>query len=71
MKILLSASLLLAELFSPLPVDSAWPGGLRRPNGAVSLQDAIAKQLGLKLQAREKLLPVVVIDSMLQMPREN
>jgi uncharacterized protein (TIGR03435 family) len=41
------------------------------PTGAVSLQDAISKQLGLKLELRQRPLPVIVIDHMEEKPLEN
>lgn len=40
-------------------------------NGAVSLAEAINKQLGLKLEKRKRILPVVVIDHMDLTPAEN
>jgi uncharacterized protein (TIGR03435 family) len=41
------------------------------PTGAISLHDAIGKQLGLKLEMRKRPLPVVVIDRMEEMPLAN
>ena len=41
------------------------------PSGAISLTDAVRKQLGLKLERRKRLLPVVVIDQMEGKPLEN
>jgi uncharacterized protein (TIGR03435 family) len=41
------------------------------PNGGVSLADAIGRQLGLKLEKRKRLLPVLVIDHMEEKPTEN
>lgn len=41
------------------------------PNGAVSLADAISKQLGLKLETRKRKLPVIVIDHMQEKPSGN
>jgi len=34
------------------------------PNGAISLFDAVVKQLGLKLEKRKRILPILVIDQM-------
>jgi uncharacterized protein (TIGR03435 family) len=47
------------------------PGQSSDPNGGISLQDAISKQLGLKLEMRKRPLPVVVIDRMSEKPLEN
>ncbi len=41
------------------------------PNGAVTLFEAIEKQLGLKLQAEKRPVPVLVIDHVEQKPIEN
>jgi uncharacterized protein (TIGR03435 family) len=54
------------------------PGGLVEsstaeadPNGAISLSDALKGQLGLKLQSRKVMAPVLVIDHVNEMPTEN
>jgi uncharacterized protein (TIGR03435 family) len=47
------------------------PGQSSDPGGAISLQEAISKQLGLKLEMRKRPLPVVVIDQMRETPLEN
>jgi uncharacterized protein (TIGR03435 family) len=41
------------------------------PNGAVSLSEAISKELGLRLEKRKRMLPVVVVDHMELKPIEN
>jgi len=41
------------------------------PNGAVSLNDAIEKQLGLKLELQKRPVEVLVIDHIEQKPSEN
>lgn len=41
------------------------------PNGAVPFDEAISKQLGLKLEKRKRLLPIVVIEHMELQPKEN
>jgi len=41
------------------------------PNGAVPIDDAVWKQLGLRLEKRKRLLPVVVIDRMEEKPAGN
>jgi Protein of unknown function (DUF3738) len=38
------------------------------PNGAISLQDAISTQLGLKLEKRQRPVPVLVIDHIEEKP---
>ncbi len=46
-------------------------GGAAEPNGALSLSDAISKQLGLKLELEKRPAPVLVIDHVEQKPTEN
>jgi uncharacterized protein (TIGR03435 family) len=41
------------------------------PNGALSLFDAVTKQLGLKLEMQKRPIPVLVIDHVEQKPTEN
>ncbi len=41
------------------------------PNGGISLAEAISKQLGLKLEMRKRMLPVLVIDHIEEKPAEN
>jgi uncharacterized protein (TIGR03435 family) len=41
------------------------------PNGALSIFEAISRQLGLKLQVRKRILPVLVIDHIEENPTEN
>jgi uncharacterized protein (TIGR03435 family) len=50
------------------------PGGLTEasdPSGAISLPEAIDKQLGLKLEMRKRPVQVLVIDHIEQKPTEN
>lgn len=52
--------------------NTAKPGGeTSEPNGAVSIGEAINRQLGLRLEKRKRMLPVVVIDHMDLIPSEN
>ena len=51
--------------------NSLQPGAAPDPNGAVSLPDAVSKQLGLKLELEKRLAPVLVIDHVEQKPTEN
>jgi len=41
------------------------------PSGAISLFEALSKQLGLKLEAQKRPLPVLVIDHVDEKPTEN
>jgi uncharacterized protein (TIGR03435 family) len=41
------------------------------PTGAVSLFDALTKQLGLKLELRKRVMPVLVIDHVEEKPTDN
>jgi uncharacterized protein (TIGR03435 family) len=45
--------------------------GASDPNGGLSLQDAISKQLGLKLVKQKRPVPVLVIDHIDEKPTEN
>ena len=54
----------------PAPAGSV-AAPLSEPNGAISLPDAMEKQLGLKLQQQKRLLPVLVIDHIDQKATEN
>ena len=51
------------------PADSA--NAASDPNGAVSLPDAVAKQLGLKLEQTKRPVKVLVIDHVEQKPADN
>ena len=72
--------------FSPIGVlnagrgrggDAAGPGApapgadFSDPTGALSLPDALNRQLGLKLEMRKRPMPVLVIDSMQEKPTDN
>jgi len=46
-------------------------GGNSDPNGALSLPDAISKQLGLKLELQKRPIPVMVIDHIEEKPTDN
>ncbi|HEY1306342.1 MAG TPA: TIGR03435 family protein [Vicinamibacterales bacterium] len=41
------------------------------PNGAISLSEALDKQLGLKLEMQKRPVPVLVIDSIAEKPTDN
>lgn len=45
--------------------------GASDPNGAISLGDAMEKQLGLKLELQKRPVPVMVIDHIEQKPTDN
>jgi uncharacterized protein (TIGR03435 family) len=46
-------------------------GGAADPSGALSLSEAVSKQLGLKLELEKRPAPVLVIDHVEQKPTEN
>jgi uncharacterized protein (TIGR03435 family) len=46
-------------------------GDASDPNGALSVQDAMERQLGLKLTMRKRPVPVLVIDRIEEKPSEN
>ncbi len=41
------------------------------PGGGISLFDALSRQLGLKLEMRKRVMPVIVIDHMEDHPTDN
>jgi uncharacterized protein (TIGR03435 family) len=41
------------------------------PNGAISLCEALEKQLGLKLETQKSPMPVLVVDHVEQKPTDN
>jgi uncharacterized protein (TIGR03435 family) len=50
------------------------PGGAlaaSEPNGALSLQEALERQLGLKLETKKRAMPVMVFDHIEETPTEN
>jgi uncharacterized protein (TIGR03435 family) len=52
--------------------DAAAPGGdAAEPTGAISLFEALEKELGLKLETEKRPLPVLVVDSIERKPVEN
>jgi uncharacterized protein (TIGR03435 family) len=60
--------------FSSAPVfqsASTAAGADADPNEALSLPEAISRQLGLKLDQRKRMMPVLVIDSFHEKPTEN
>jgi uncharacterized protein (TIGR03435 family) len=58
--------------FAPNGTPSGTPGDLPAdPNGAISLPDAISRQLGLKLGMEKRPAQVLVIDHIDQKPRDN
>jgi uncharacterized protein (TIGR03435 family) len=65
----------LASLYAHFPQFAgrgAGPDGqASEPSGALSLDDAISKQLGLKLEVRKRPEPVLMIDHIAEKPTEN
>ena len=57
-----------ADKILPTPGDAA---NSSDPNGALSVFDAVNKQLGLKLEKTKRPYPVLVIDHMEETPTEN
>jgi uncharacterized protein (TIGR03435 family) len=51
--------------------DGGAPSAATDPNGALSLLDALQKELGLKLESVKRPVPVLVIDHVEQKPIEN
>lgn len=56
-----------------LPGNNVSPGvsAAPDPNGALSVEDAMQRQLGLKLVTRRRPLPVLVVDHIEENPSEN
>jgi uncharacterized protein (TIGR03435 family) len=50
---------------------SSSENGAPDPSGAMSLSDAVSKELGLKLEKQRRPVPVLVIDSIQEKPTEN
>ena len=50
---------------------TAGANGSSDPNGALTLYDAVSKQLGLKLEKQRRPVPVLVIDHVEEKPTEN
>lgn len=60
------------QVQGPRPDAGAAPGGAALdPTGALSLQDALRQQLGIRMEEEKRPLPVMVIDSMQEKPTEN
>jgi uncharacterized protein (TIGR03435 family) len=59
---------LLGQPGPPPPSDVA---AASDPNGSVTLFEAVEKQLGLKLEAKKRPIPILVIDHAEQKPTEN
>jgi uncharacterized protein (TIGR03435 family) len=53
------------------PPPSGEGGAAPEPNGAISLFEAVDKQLGLKLESKKRMMPVLVIDHVEPKPTEN
>jgi len=47
------------------------PNGSTDPTGAMTVFDAVNKQLGLKLEMRKRAMPVLVIDHVEEKPVDN
>jgi len=53
------------------PMPGARPEAVDDPNGAISLPDAMEKQLGIKMELQKRPVQVLVIDHLEQTPTEN
>ncbi len=49
----------------------AGDGRASEPTGGISIQDAVVRQLGLKLEQRKRMLPVIVVDHIDENPTGN
>ena len=61
-------------MLGPVRGGDAGPGGApvaSDPGGGYTIFESIEKQLGLKLEAKKKMVPVIVIDKLNQKPTEN
>ena len=47
------------------------PGEASEPTGAISLIDALKGQLGLKIETRKVMAPVLIVDHVNATPTEN
>jgi uncharacterized protein (TIGR03435 family) len=59
------------QVVGPRPDGTAPAGEALDPTGALSLQDAVRRQLGVKLEDTKRPAPVVVIDSINEKPLDN
>ena len=60
--------------FSPVGLGQAVPGApgeASDPSGAISLYDALSRQLGLKVETRKVMAPVLIVDRVNATPTEN
>jgi uncharacterized protein (TIGR03435 family) len=53
------------------PAASTGGAGSSEPSGAISLPDAVAKQLGLKLVLEKRPVPMLVVDHLQETPTDN
>jgi uncharacterized protein (TIGR03435 family) len=56
---------------APPPQPSGDANAAPDPSGALSLFDAVYKQLGLKLEKQKRPVPVLVIDHIEEKPTDN
>ncbi len=60
-----------SRLLASVGVPGAGGEAASEPNGAISFAEALNRQLGLKLESRKVMAPVLVIDHVNEMPTEN
>jgi uncharacterized protein (TIGR03435 family) len=59
------------RVLASIGVPAAGGDAASDPNGAISFTEALSQQLGLKLESRKVMAPVLVIDHVNEMPTEN
>ena len=64
-----TAASVAAAAGGPAGADAA--SGVSDPSGAISLMDALPKELGLKLEQKKEPVPVLVVDHIEETPTEN
>jgi uncharacterized protein (TIGR03435 family) len=57
--------------FSPAPPQAAKDAGPAEPDGAISLPDAMEKQIGIKMEMQKHPVEILVIDHLERQPTEN
>ena len=60
-----------SRVLASIGVSNAGGEAASEPNGAISFAEALSRQLGLKLESRKVMAPVLVIDPVNEMPSEN
>lgn len=61
----------IGQVIGPRPEAGGTNAGAIDPTGALSLQDAVRRQLGIRLEETKRPVPVLVIDSISETPLDN